>query len=557
MGARRLLMVSAAGWLAAALVVSFSASAASASAWESNSWSGCANSARLCTEVDDSMAAFGHYVGHDEPSVLFYSNTPGSGNHMQYNVTLPREPGGPFSDSKAYSLEDSPAFWFGMAMCDTQSFPETSSSCPADSDSNIVNPATTKKGPGAAYMELQFYPPGFAPQFAASSCDATRWCVALTIDSLSEDAFTGQTLNASCTAAIGGSIEYVNFAYLTLNGAPLGPPNPLQFDFINSGDPQPVPGRANNDTFWMNPGDNVTVSLTDTPNGLSAVVHDNSNLDPATNTGSMVASAANGFGQIKFAPWGHSCTEMPYDFHPMYSTSSPKTRVLWAAHGYNVAMDAETGHFDFCSHIDANTDTCNGLEGVPGDQEPAEGVNGDDFGCLPDSENTNRSYVPPAGQAAAYCLTANDPGFDGTSDNNYWPNGSSTHSTAFLFSSPRTGTNYTTAYPQAALEADLPRIEAADWGGSCDRSTGTGCTNPPMTDDGHPAAFYPYFSTVSTSRGCRWGAGSTLPNTTHNFGGSSAEYGPLYPLTYWVVGGHGATTTRFNNYNSGAFANPC
>ena len=93
------------------------------------------------------------------------------------------------------------------------------------------------------------------------------------------------------------------------------------------------------------------------------MVHDNSNPDPATNAGSVVASAANGFGQIKFQPSGHSCQEIPYTFHPMYSTSSPQTRVLWAAHSYNVAMGAETGHFDFCSSIDANTGTCNGSEG--------------------------------------------------------------------------------------------------------------------------------------------------------------------------------------------------
>jgi hypothetical protein len=539
--------------LAAVAVSLFAATGASASAWQSNSWQGCASSIRLCTEVDNAQAAFGHYVGHDEPSVLFYSDVPGSGNHMQYNVTLPTEPTGKFSDSKAYSLEDSPAFWFGMAMCDTQSYPESSSQCTPDSDSNIVNPATTKKAPGVAFTELQFYPPGFAPQFAGFSCDATRWCVALTIDSLSENPFNGTTLNPTCTADIGGSIEYVNFAYLTLDGNPLGPPNPLQFQFINSGDPQPVAGRAENDTLFMNPGDHLTVTMTDTANGLLAMVHDNS----TGATGSMVASAANGFGQIKFQPYGHGCQEIPYDFHPMYSTSSPQTRVLWAAHSYNIAMDAETGHFDFCSSIDANTDTCNGTEGIPGDQETAEGLNGDDFGCFSDTQNINPSYVAPAGQDAAYCVGSNDPGFDGTAYNKYWPNGSTTHSTAFLFSSPLTGDNYTVPYSQTAFEADLPRIEAADFGGSCDRTTGAGCTNPPTTDDGSPAAFYPYFSTVNNGGACNWGAGSTLPNTINNFGGSSAEYGSLYPLTYWVFGGHGATTTRFNNYNSGPFSNPC
>jgi hypothetical protein len=444
-----------------------------------------------------------------------------------------------------------------MAMCDTQSYPESSSVCKPDSDSNIVDPATTKHAPGAAFMELQFYPPGFASQFAGFSCDATRWCVAMTIDSLSEDPFTGHTLNPTCTAEIGGSIEYVNFAYLTLDGKPLGPPNPLDFQFIGSGDPQPVPGRAANDTFWMNPGDNVTVTLTDTANGLQTTVHDNSNPDPATNTGTMVASATNGFGQIKYEPVGTGCREIPYTFHPMYSTSTPQTRVLWAAHSYNVAMDAETGHFDFCSSIDADFNTCNGTEGIPSDQEPAEGFNGDDFGCFSDTQNLNQTYHAPDGQDGAYCLNSNDPGFDGTAYNLYWPDGSSTHSTPFLFSSPRTGANYDVAYSNVGLETDLPRVEAADFGGSCNRATGAGCTNPPITDDGAPAAFYPYFSTVSTSGGCKWGAGETLPNTINNFGGSSAEFGPFFGQIYWIFGGHGATHRVFNNFNSGAFANPC
>ena len=173
--------------------------------YQGGSWAGCGNNIRLCTEVDDAQAAFGHYVGHDEPSVLFYSNVPGSGNHMQYNVTLPTEPSGAFSDSKGYSLETSPAFWFGMAMCDTQSYPESSSKCTPDSDTNIVNPATTKHAPGAAFMELQFYPPGFAPQFAGFSCDATKWCVAMTIDSLSENPFNGTTLNSAPRGSVARS----------------------------------------------------------------------------------------------------------------------------------------------------------------------------------------------------------------------------------------------------------------------------------------------------------------------------------------------------------------
>ena len=54
----------------------------------------CASAKTFCTEVLDSEQVFGNnvYVGHDEPSLLFYSNKPGSGNQMTYNLTLPADP---------------------------------------------------------------------------------------------------------------------------------------------------------------------------------------------------------------------------------------------------------------------------------------------------------------------------------------------------------------------------------------------------------------------------------------------------------------------------------
>src|SRR5207253_2187512 len=145
---------------------------------------------------------------------------------------------------------------------------------------------------------------------------------------------------------------------------------------------EPAPVRSghlgqpdNADTFFLNPGDQATVTLTDTPGGFATIVHDNTTGD----TGEMVASAANGFGQIKYQPGGHSCQMLPYTFHPMYSTSSAQTRVLWAAHTYNLAFSDGIGHFDFCSHISANTGSCDGQEGIPGDLENADG---DDNFCF-------------------------------------------------------------------------------------------------------------------------------------------------------------------------------
>src|SRR5437764_2177040 len=170
---------------------------------------------RLCPDVAESDEVFGHYVGHDEPSAVFYSNKPGSGNRMQYTLRLPRDPSPQQPASKSYQFELNPTFWFGLALCDTQSYPEQVSTCTPDSDSNIVDPAVSPNHPGTAFMELQFYPPGFVQQFTGFSCDATSWCAALTIDSLSEDPVNGTTLNSTCANSILGGLEYVNFAYLT------------------------------------------------------------------------------------------------------------------------------------------------------------------------------------------------------------------------------------------------------------------------------------------------------------------------------------------------------
>ena len=49
----------------------------------------CDENGALCSEVYDPIGYEGKYTGHDEPSLLFYSNTPGSGNKMVYLLRLP------------------------------------------------------------------------------------------------------------------------------------------------------------------------------------------------------------------------------------------------------------------------------------------------------------------------------------------------------------------------------------------------------------------------------------------------------------------------------------
>ncbi|MGZ6364613.1 MAG: hypothetical protein ACXWPS_01475 [Ktedonobacteraceae bacterium] len=514
--------------------VTTKANAASATAARMNIK--CAAGAITCTEVWDTAAVFGPknpYVGHDEPSTLFYSNTPGSGNQMSYRLTLPQDPSpaNPNTLGKSYNFELHPAFWFGMAMCDTQSFPELVSGCKPDSDTNIVDPAISPKHPGTAFMEMQFYPPGWVPWPAGNSCDATKWCAALNIDSLSENPVTGQVNNATCLSTVG--IEPVNFAFLTLNGKSQAPANPVDAT-VATYTPDPTKD------LFMNSGDKLTVTMHDTAYGLQIVVNDLT----TGQSGSMTSSKGNGFGQVKFDPTGTTCTNIPYNFHPMYSTSSEKTRVTWAAHSYNIAFADETGHFDMCN--DVHLGVCIGNEGIKNDNEPADA---DDVGCFQSSQST---LVKIKG-----CIGTNT-GFDGVPYQPVWPDGNTQlHPTPIMFSSPLTGAGYNVNYSRIAFEADLPRIEVAQPGGSsyvCDRSTGDGCTLIPNTDDGLPAAFYPFFSIRSVGGQCVWQIGNHIPGSKNDFG-QNAQYGTLLNLTYTTVGG--GPTTRYNDFRFVLSKNPC
>ena len=490
----------------------------------------CSITRYLCTEVADSDDAFGHYVGHDEPSLLFNSNAAGSGNQMRYSGILPTEPTATNVPGKhTYDFQLFPALWFGMAMCDTQSYPNVVRSCIPDSDANISR-AGSPYHPGTAYMELQFYPPGYVQQWNGFSCSGRQWCAALTIDSFSENPLTGQTLNNTCASRAG--LEYVNFAYLTHSGKPQGPPSPLSFDPIKSGTPDPAK------VALLNPGDHFVLTMHDTAHGLQTVVQDTTN----GTVGKMTASAANGFAQVKFAPKGTSCTSLPYDFHPMYSTSSPKTVVPWAAATYNIAIDTEIGHFDFCSKVDPATASCVGQEGAPGNQEKADA---DDNACFPGSAAT---LIKITG-----CLDSNI-GYDGTAYLPDWPDGTKQRPTPTIFTSPKTGANYTTQYTNVAFNTDLPAIEHS-LKPACNADTGANCTLTPPTDDGTPAAFYPYYTSGRALGGCAWTVGQRVPGFSTADYGKAAQYGHLLKVTYPSTGG--TTRSEYNDFQQTLPNNPC
>lgn len=499
----------------------------------------CSEGSPICAETADALGYQGEYTGHDEPSLLFYSDTPGSGNNAAYRMVVPRDPPIlPTQDGTGgtFNFQDRIAFWYGMDLCDNQSAPEfTHDPCTPNSDANIFDGADPARAdyigrhPGTAFLELQFYPPGWVSFEKAISCDATQWCAAMAIFSFNRNQNTGVDNNADCLNKVG--VEPANFAFLTKSGTPQAPPAPLDLTLASF---TPDPSRD----LFMNSGDALDISIHDSPDGLVTEIDDLTTGE----SGAMTASVANGFAQVNYDPTAATCTQTPYAFHPMYSTSSEHTRVPWAAHSYNVAFSDEIGHFEYCNRANPRGSCVN-----PGVNDTKKDA--DDQLCF----NAADSLRIRVGGCFA---TDND--FDGVSYQKTWP-GSLTdpardaalNPQSILFSSPtfNGGLNYS----RVGFEADLPRIEAADFGGICNRDTGAGCSNPPPGSN-----FYPLYSTRNDgSVGCIWQLGGAhIPGTTNTFGGnSSAEFGPLLFLDY---PGPGFTPIhRTNDFRQILPSNPC
>ncbi|HLY38111.1 MAG TPA: hypothetical protein VKU61_08750 [Candidatus Binatia bacterium] len=489
---RRLLLLVAA-WLGA---VSASVACAAAGGWPVD----CSDSRAACADVADSDDTFGHYVGHDEPSLAFYSNVPNSGSHVRWRVTLPSEPSA-LPPTGVRTFEIALTFWFGMALCDTQSHPLQVATCAPASDGNITDLA---HHPGTAFMELQFYPPGWVRQPFGMSCDDTHWCAALAIFSLARNPVTGQTLNARCAKHLHGGVESTNFAFVTKDGRPHAPPDPLNGRASTSGTVDPSAD------LLMDAGDTVLVAIEDTPSGVQVRLDDLTTQE----SGSMTASAANGFAQVVFAPKpSRDCRVVPYDFHAMYSTSSEETRAPWTANAINVSFAAEIGHFQLCSRVNPRTHRCVGEEG-------AGHADRDDKGCVPS---------PPAPLLAG-CIDQNT-GFDGPSYQHDWPNGdTTTRPTPFVVQSPLGGEGLSDGYERIAFETNLPILEALHGKKKltrtsrkfCDILSGGNCSLLPSTDRHEPAALYPFFSLGGD---CAWAIGDADPAFAMNDFGGNTQYG--------------------------------
>jgi hypothetical protein len=491
----------------------------------------------------------GRYIGHDEPDVKFISHKPGSGNTMTYLMKLPVDPRkhATATGSVTNYSELSIAPWFGLPMCDPNSYPQNP--CKPDSDANTGSGLSTDAG--SAFMELQFYPPGLTPFADNVSCDKTKWCAALTIDSL-EGTFGFAFLNPACE-------EPVNFAFLQRNGVPAGPPSPQLANLATS--------TPNGQTLMLNPGDVLRVSITDPKAGFTTTVSDLT----TGQTGFMVASAANGFMNTDV----NTCDGTPHTFHAEYSTAAQQNQVPWAALEGGVLMQQEIGHFESCNSVtnslpvsedggalvdnhvfqtcmggsegkkavgegpcDPSTGQCQNAstEGKSGPVAcPTEDSTTGDLCEFSDGEcfrNGTRTViengVPTTEHAnVTGCLDNffqnGDLDFDGTSyQPNTWPDGTANHPTAFRYAGPFTADG--NPYPQIQFQSNAPASEIL-----CDVTTGAGCDVKPQGSE-----FYPFWSLNNSQKlpglglpngACIWNFGNVLPGVTSRTFGKDAQYG--------------------------------
>lgn len=455
----------------------------------------------------------GWYIGHDEPSLRFISNAAGSADDITFVERLGTDPSQlptvkhPGADVTHY-FELTPAPWFSMTVCDPNSTPETT--CTAESDSNA--PSLTSPGGGAAFVELQFYPPGYAPFADNTSCDNTRWCSALTIDSL-ECSGSGNSLgtcNNDCT-------EPVNFAFVQKDGVPTGPPSP-QLSDITSVTP-------NGETLLMKPGDVVKIHMFDEPVAGGAALEVTEDDLTTGQSGFMIASATNGF--MNTDPT--TCDGTPFNFQPEYSSAAAPNVVPWGPGPYEINTEFEVGHFEPCTQVTGmalfslgafNDPYWLNCHGPYENRKENSSLEPDDSPCYRFAD-THGGTAPPNEVTGCDVFddAIGDLDYDGNSYRADWPTSANpgTFPGSFEQAQPTSGG---VTYPEVQFMTDLSATEA-----SCNVVTGAGCVVPPTG----PGNFYPYWTLGSyPGLGCTWEFGNVKQGQT--FGGD-AQYGSVTPTS--------------------------
>jgi hypothetical protein len=450
----------------------------------------------------------GHYIGHDEPSIRFLSTRPNSGDNVTFTERLPRGPAAaPTVNHPGHDVtrwfELSPAPWYGMSICDPQSYPQTP--CRPNSDSNA--PHGKFPGGGGAFMEMQFYPPGFSTGISCNS--NTKWCAALNIDSL--EARTNGAMNSSC-------VEPVNFAFIQRNGVPAGPPSPQLADGATF--------TPNSETLFMNPGDLVRTHMWDAslPSGGHALKIEIKDLTTGQ-SGFMVASARNGFMNTNIV----TCAGTPFNFQPLFNTARPRNSIQWSVLLSGILTEYETGHFEPCSRLTGPVGSgasqyfqfCHGAYEKAGPPDPTKrGEELTDAPCYHAGFTAGGALPPDQATGCLEFFTQNgDLDFDGSPYYADWPNSlkPGPFPSPFLERQPTTVGG--AGYSQIQFETDAPASELT----TCAPQTPRGCAIPPPHSPGH---FYPYYTQAMVGGQCVWEFGNMSNGNTF---GRDQQYAHLIP----------------------------
>ncbi len=475
----------------------------------------------------------GHYIGHDEPSIRYLSSRSGSGNDVSFTETLPADPAAlptvahPGQDVTHW-FELSPAPWFSMDVCDPNSAPLAP--CTPISDANA--PRGNYLGAGAAFVELQFYPPGFAPFVDNTSCDNTHWCSALTIDSLECTGTGSGPCNNNC-------VEPVNFAFIQTNGVPAGPPSPQKSDLKTL--------TPNSHTLLMKPGDKITVHMFDAaiPGGHALEAQET---DLTTGqSGFMIASAKNGF--MNTDPF--SCAGTPFNFEPEYSSARAQNVIPWGIGPYMINSEFEIGHFEACTQLRGKaTETIGNFKDTyytrclgpyETKKDSAQPFEPNDAPCYK-AGDTHGGTAPPnlVTGCDVFLGAIGDLDFDGSQYYPDWPNST----TAGPFPSPILQQQPTTVggarYPRIQFMTDS---SATQFNTKCNLVTGTGCVLPPKG----PGNFYPFWTLARVGGQCVWEFGNMSNGESF---GQDAQYGSVGPGTIGAFAG----PIRRNPYCSDQFS---
>jgi hypothetical protein len=462
----------------------------------------------------------GHYIGHDEPSVRYISYRPGSGNDVSFTETLPTDPvarptvAHPGNDVTHW-FELSGAPWFSMDVCDPNSAPLIP--CTVQSDANA--PKGNYPGAGAAFVELQFYPPGFAPFADNTSCDNTHWCSALNIDSLECTGNGSGPCNPNC-------VEPVNFSFIQTNGVPTGPPSPQKSNL------QTVTPNAH--TLLMKPGDRITVQMFDAPiPGGHALEAKETDLTTGQ-SGFMIASARNGF--MNTDPF--TCDGTPFNFEPEYSTARPQNIIPWGVGPYMINSEFEIGHFEACTQVRGRATVTIGkfkdtyftqcLGPYEKGKDSVNAFEPDDSPCYK-AGDTHGGTTPPnlVTGCDVFIDAIGDLDFDGSPYYPDWPSSTTagTFPTPFLQQQPTTVGG--AGYPLIQFMTDS---SATQFNTNCNLVSGSGCVLPPKG----PGHFYPFFTLAQVGGQCVWEFGNMSNGDSF---GQDGQYGSVGPNTIGAFAG--------------------